>query len=437
MNFLDIHRDGRLVARLERDDEGMNLQYLPQGEQGQMPSALSASLPVSATPLKGAAVRNYFDNLLPEGEIRELLCRQYHLDATDDFGLLARIGAESAGALTIVPAGESPLPESASFEQRYAPLEDEYDLGQWLQAIQTSPAVEYRGIRTRLSLAGVQSKVALARFADQRLYRSTGGATTHIVKLGSRVDRQGRELYPHLILNEFLCSRLAAACGLPISPVELLPYRLFRDGPLEYAFMIERHDRRIDYSRRTVSRLHQEDFCQALGRHRRHKYEEGGGIALAEMFAFLTNPERVAAPAVDRLTLLRAVLFNGIIGNRDAPAKNYSLLRSGTKASLAPLYDLVCTEVYPELSGELPQSIGQARTLGAITSKDWEQLADQLGMRPAAIRRLREQLAAEVAKALPTLLDEVVEHPAGWHTKQTITAIGQVVSGNIGILLAS
>ena len=437
MSLLDIHRDGRLVARLERDDEGMILQYLPQDEQGQLPSALSASLPASAAPLKGAAVRNYFDNLLPEGEIRELLCRQYHLDATDDFGLLARIGAESAGALTIVPADESPLPESAAFEQRYAPIEDEYELGQWLQAIQTYPAVEYRGIRTRLSLAGVQSKVALARFADRRLYRSTGGATTHIVKLGSRADRQGREIYPHLVLNEFLCSRLAAACGLPISPVELLPYRLFRDGPREYAFMIERHDRRIDYRHRTVSRLHQEDFCQALGRNRRHKYEEGGGIALAEMFAFLTDPERVAAPAVDRLTLLRAVLFNLVIGNRDAHAKNYSLLRGASKASLAPLYDLVCTEVYPELSAELPQSIGQARSLGAITSKDWEQLADQLGMRPAAIRRLREQLAAEVAKALPTVMEDGARHPVGQRAEHTVTAIGQVVRDNIGVLVAS
>ena len=426
---LDIYRDGVRVAQLLQEASGMALQYLPDAA-GRLPLPLSASLPVGAGLLREPAVRHYFDNLLPEGEVRELLCRQYHLDATDDFGLLARIGAESAGALIIVPSGEQPVAEDAEFERRYVRLDDAYDLGQWLQAVQVSPASSYRGIPTRLSLAGAQTKTAIARFADGRLYRSVGGATTHIVKLGS--DR-----YSNLVINEYFCARLAAACGLRIGKAELLPYQLFRDGPPEYAYLIERHDRRIDYQHRYVQRLHQEDFCQALGRSRRHKYEEGGGIRLAEMFAFLSDPTQTIAPAVDRAALLRAILFNAIIGNRDAHAKNYSLLRSGNKASLAPLYDLVCTDVYPELSAELPQSIGQARTLGAITSKDWDQLAAQLGIRPVAIRRQREQIIATVEAALPKVLDEIGEHPAGLHAEHIVAGVGRAVRANIVHLSAS
>jgi serine/threonine-protein kinase HipA len=425
---LHIYRDGARVARLDREPAGLMLQYLPIAG-GSLPAPLSASLPVSADPLRAPAVQHYFDNLLPEGEVRELLCRQFHLDATDDFGLLARIGAESAGALSIVPSGELPVAEDAGFERRYAALEDAYDLGQWLQAVQVSPAFPYAGIPTRLSLAGAQSKTAVARFADGRLHRSTGGATTHIVKLGS--DR-----YPHLVVNEYLCARLAAACGLRIGAAELLPYELFRRGPPEYAYLIERHDRRIDYHRGLVLRLHQEDFCQALGRSRRHKYEDGGGIRLDEMFAFLSDPTQLIAPALDRGALLRAVLFNALIGNRDAHAKNYSLHRGDSKAELAPLYDLVCTEVYPELSRELPQSIGQARTLDAVTAADWAQLAAQLGMRPAAIRRQREQLVAAVTAALPRVIDEVMAHPAARHAAPLLAAIGQVVRNNINHLAA-
>lgn len=430
MTTLRIYWDDSCVAVLSRPEEDMKLrlQYLFGGTED--PSPLSASLPVTTQAHTGPAVAYFFDNLLPEGEVRTTLCHQLHLDGTDEFGLLSHIGAESAGALVILPEGNEPQGQNLDFEFRYQVLEDAYDLGQWLQALQAAPNAQYKGAATRLSLAGAQAKTAVARFADGRLYRSIGGATTHIIKLPGHDDRQ----YPHLALNEYFCACLASACGLSTSPVELLPYQLFRGGPYEHAYLIQRHDRVVDHLVRKVARLHQEDFCQALGRSRRHKYEEAEGITLSEIFGFVSNPAETFSPARERIGMLNAVLLNAALGNRDAHAKNYSLLRRGGKASLAPLYDLVCTEVYPDLSTQLPQRIGEAKVLSEVTPRDLDLLGEQIGLRAAALRRQAKAILDTVQRHLPEVAATVGRHPVAVDAIGFLEQIQAAVHRNVSIM---
>ncbi|MGH8462109.1 MAG: HipA domain-containing protein [Stenotrophobium sp.] len=429
MRTLDVFRDGQLIGQLRDVNDEIEFEYAPKYLAHQ-PRPISASLPLDPPLTHGARARSFFGNLLPEGDVRTALSRQYKLDAADDVGMLAKLGADCAGALVILPAGEQPLPDDAPFEQRYVPVADEYEFGQLIDALQMSPTAAFKGILTRMSLAGAQSKTAIARFyPDPRIYRSLGGATTHIVKFGGQLDPRGSEVFPGIVFNEYYCSKIATACGIPIRDVEILPYQTFRDGPREYVFCIERYDRQVSIRHRPtqlehrVTRLQQEDFCQALGRPRTQKYESADGISLELMFRFCSDPDQIIIPAVARKQLLELVLFNLLIGNRDSHAKNYSLLRSGFKAELAPAYDLVCTEVYEGIDRSLPQSIGGASTFDEVGNAQLKRFADEIELRPAVIRREISRLSKAILKAAAKVRAESAEQP---FAKNALPVIDQV-----------
>ena len=77
------------------------------------------------------------------------------------------------------------------------------------------------------------------------------------------------------------------------------------------------------------------------------KYQNESGPDLAQCFELLRQATRPNAPQV--LRLLDYVIFNVLVGNHDAHAKNFSLLYSGARPVLAPGYDLLSTAVYAEL----------------------------------------------------------------------------------------
>jgi serine/threonine-protein kinase HipA len=390
MRVLDVYRYGDLVGQLRDDNGDVEFEYVLDTADPP-PRPISASLPLEPRLHRGALAANFFGNLLPEGAARDALARHYKVDNSDDVGFLTAIGAECAGALAVMPEGAPLLSEDAPFWDRYAVIADEYELGQFIGALLAAPNAMFKGERTRLSLAGAQSKTAIARFhGDARIFRpKLGAASTHIIKFG---EEPGNERFEGIVYNEFYCSRLARACGIAIREVELLPYCTFRGGPLLHAFCIERHDRKLRIQHHPeaplhhVDRLHQEDFCQALGRPRTAKYEQQDGVTLRQMFEFCNNPEQIAIPVASRRALLFLVIFNIIIGNRDSHAKNYSLMRSGNKAELAPAYDLVCTQLYPDIDQEFPQRLGGALLMKELGSQQIDAMAGDVMIRPAALR---------------------------------------------------
>ncbi|MEM8997990.1 MAG: HipA domain-containing protein, partial [Acidobacteriota bacterium] len=228
------------------------------------------------------------------------------------------------------------------------------------------------GGELRLSLAGAQDKMALIS-RDGELFLPLGqAATTHIVKTG--IDG-----FDDTVANEFFCLRLASRLGLDVPAVQVGEV----DG-MEY-LLIERYDRRFARESDAIRRLHQEDFCQALGIPPEQKYQAEGGPSLARCFALLSECRR---PAAARLALMRRVLFNFWIGNADAHGKNFALLYRRTRPDLAPLYDVLCTRAYTDHTDRMAMKIGGKRRFDEVLERHWRRLADETRFSWPGVRRI-------------------------------------------------
>jgi serine/threonine-protein kinase HipA len=223
----------------------------------------------------------------------------------------------------------------------------------------------------RLSLAGAQSKVPVVLVGGAVALPAGAQPTTHIVK--PPIKR-----FPATTENEAFVMRLAATIGLDVAAVEP---RVLGSQTL---LLVERYDRRIDANGH-VRRLHQEDFCQALGFPPERKYASEGGPTIKDCFSLL---RRVSVrPAADVLRLLDAVIFNVVVGNADAHGKNFSLLYDSDGPQLAPLYDLLSTVFYPRLSAVFAMKIGRRSTLGDLDAKGWARFAEDAGISRQLLRR--------------------------------------------------
>lgn len=300
--------------------------------------------------------------------------------------MLEQIGGECAGAVTFMPSGH-PLPEK---DYRYRDLSDQ-ELVNVLKALPRRPLLA-GDEDVRLSLAGAQDKVAVKVSGGQISIPLGGAPSTHILK--PALDR-----FPGLVFNEVLCIRLAKASGIPSANAEARSI----EG-INYA-LVERYDRKLmpTASGTEYIRLHQEDFCQALGIVSEHKYQNEGGPSLKQCFELLR--EVSSAPVIDLQRLLDAVIYNYLIGNTDAHGKNFSLLyvHERGETRLAPLYDLVCTIHYPELSKKMAMKIGGEYLLDKIIPRHFEKLAEETGLAKPLVKRRVHELATAVLNALTTM----------------------------------
>jgi len=188
--------------------------------------------------------------------------------------------------------------------------------------------------------------------------------------------------------------RLAKRIGLGVADVEIR-----RAGDRSF-LLVERYDRIRD-KEGLLRRLHQEDFCQALGFTSDRKYAADGGPVFHDCFELLRRA--ATRPAVEVLKLFDAAIFNLIIGNADAHAKNFSLLfRENGVIELAPLYDLLSTVYYPNLSPRLAMKIAKRLTLEELRSSDWKKFAEETGL---ALRFIRTR-AGELTNAVSESIDE-------------------------------
>jgi serine/threonine-protein kinase HipA len=207
--------------------------------------------------------------------------------------------------------------------------------------------------------------------------------------------------------NEAFCLSLAAACGLTTAKavVRQIPSsgRVF--------LLVERYDRRQNPAG-DLKRLHQEDFCQALGVDPEYKYQNEGGPDLTACFDLLRSAARPSAP--EMLRLLDAVIFNALIGNNDAHGKNFSLLYDRRYPALAPLYDILCTAVYPDLSEKMAMKIGGEYRFDALFPRHWENFAEKAGLSPAQTKKRVLRLAGEIShQASKIFKDHTYSEQAG------------------------
>jgi serine/threonine-protein kinase HipA len=128
-----------------------------------------------------------------------------------------------------------------------------------------------------------------------------------------------------------------------------------------------------------------------------------------------------AVPSTELPRFWEALVFNWLIGNCDAHAKNYSLLYDGRASTLAPLYDLVSTGMYPTLTTRMAMSINGARDLHEVDDKAWTELASQLGFRPNFGTETAHRIAARAAAAAQRVADEQGDEVAGTIAKRVVT----------------
>jgi serine/threonine-protein kinase HipA len=385
---LDVYIGDDITGQLVQDDGGqMSFTYAEgwRNKPGAVP--LSQSLPLRAEPFKGKECRGFFGGILPEEAKCEIIARNLGISARNDYAMLERIGGECAGAVTFVPAGGA-LPEK---NYDYRKLSDN-ELAGILRELPKRPLLAGdKGVR--LSLAGAQDKVAVHIEGGEISLPLGGAPSTHILK--PAVER-----FDGVVFNEALCMNLAAASGLPAAGVETRTV----DG-IDF-LVVERNDRHHGKSaddNPTLERLHQEDFCQALGFVSEMKYQMEGGPSLKQCFALLRDVS--STPVIDLARLLDAVIFNYLAGNNDAHGKNYSLLykpleKGGRETMLSPLYDIVSTVYYPDLSRDMAMKIGKEYSSENVTAKDFEQLAEEAGLGKALVRRRVPELADTVIASL-------------------------------------
>jgi serine/threonine-protein kinase HipA len=206
--------------------------------------------------------------------------------------------------------------------------------------------------------------------------------------------------------------RLAEAVGLRVAPVE----KAETISSLPF-LVVARYDR--DVTHEPIRRLHQEDFCQALGKLYVEKYQHEGGPGVREAMALIDDES--AAPARDRQQLWLALAFNVLIGNCDAHGKNYSLLYDSPAPSLAPFYDLLSTAIYGELTRRLAMSIDGATELEVVDRTAWAQLADEVGFAPRFLEQRMEPFVQQVLAAAEDL-SQASEY-AGPLVAQIVTGI--------------
>ena len=323
--------------------------------------------------------------------------------------MLDRIGGECAGAVSLLPEGVAPTDTTNA--RHWKPTEPE--LQELIAELPNRPLMAgTEGLR--LSLAGAQDKVPII-VHSQSVYLPLGDTpSTHILK--PEPDR-----FPGLAANEYFCMTLAQAVGMNAPNTE---YRLVGRKP---CLLVQRFDRVTDETGRTT-RLHQEDFCQALGFPPERKYQAEGGPTLGDCIALLRDWS--TTPVLDIPGFVNALIFNVLIGNADAHGKNYSLWYSHGNRRLAPTYDLVCTLVWPQLSRNLAMKIGGCDSVNAFTIGDWKKMAKTTGL---GWPMMRERMAERCHRVLDKL--NAVQARTKEHNESMATFLHQTIESRAGRML--
>lgn len=384
MSVLIIYWDGVRVGNLARNGEGtMLFRYDDEWLADPAFRSISASLPRQEGAFTRAQTRPFFAGLLPDEGQREAAARAAGVSRQNDYALLDALGGDVAGALVILPEAEAvPAPSAAAPEAL-----DQDALAALLEELPRRPfLVGDEGIR--MSLAGAQPKLPVILVDGAPALPPPGQPTTHIVK--PAIAR-----FENSVETEAFAMRLAAAVDLDVARVE--PRRA---GAIAY-LLVERFDRRLEGG--IIRRIHQEDFCQALGIAPENKYAIEGGPGFAACFDLVRRT--CTTPARDLLRLLDAAIFNAVIGNADAHGKNFSLLYADDEGDaathLAPLYDLMVTAYYPEVATRFAMPIGRANQLENLDADAWARFAADMQLGVPFVRRRVYTLAGRIRDAAP------------------------------------
>jgi serine/threonine-protein kinase HipA len=336
---LILYMNGDLVGTWRLTPKGEELQYANSWLESPRRRPISLKFPLTpdAELYSGIQVHDYFENLLPDTKaIRERLAQRFKTGSISAFPLLAELGRDCVGALQIVPEGTEP----PDVEKVLAvPLSDTEIAKLLRETVTVSDRFgsEYQDDDFRISIAGAQEKTALLWYENKWCRPLGATPTTHILKLPLGLVGNMQADMTNSVENEWLCSKILAAYGLPVAQCEI---QTFED---QKVLIVERFDRRQAQHGEWLLRLPQEDMCQATGTSYLKKYQKDGGPGIDQIMNLLSTAEDGLN---DKRTFFTCQIIFWLLAATDGHAKNFSIhLKQGGTYSLTPFYDVL--SAYP------------------------------------------------------------------------------------------
>ncbi|WP_400769809.1 type II toxin-antitoxin system HipA family toxin [Methylosinus sporium] len=400
---LNVYLNNRLVGRLRRESSGaIDFRYDESWLDWEGAIPVSLSLPLREDRYIGAPVIAVFENLLPDNlDIRRRIAERSNAGGSDAYSLLAAIGRDCVGALQFVPENVEPT-HAGQIDAR--PVSDD-EVAAIIADLGRNPLGVGSDSEFRISLAGAQEKTALL-FLDGRWHVPHGTTpTTHIIKPEIGLLPNGLDLSLS-VENEYLCLRLAAAFGLPVTNAEMAEFAGKK------ALVVERFDRLWTKDQRLL-RLPQEDCCQALSVPPSLKYQSDGGPGLVDIAGLLKGSD---TPLDDLRLLLKAQIVFWLLGATDGHAKNFSLrLAAAGRFRLAPLYDIMSTQ--PNLDASeidrkqmrMAMSVGKNRhyIVDTIVGRHFEQTAALCGFPVQELALIMAELTETASSTIEVTLSRL------------------------------
>lgn len=384
-NFLNVFLSDKHIGILEKDGYGgVNFQYSDNADR-----ILSLSLPIQKEPFENKQCKGFFNGLLPESEhIRIAIGKKYGINPKNDFSILQAIGYDCAGAVSFFDGDDeqTPLKHLQEFYEIEYSLFSEDELEKFINELPQKPLAT--GIEDmRLSLAGAQDKTSVIVVGGQIGYPKNNVPTSHIIK----PEING---YDETIENEFICIKSAEKLGIKVPDVKIC-----YANKTKY-LLIQRYDRELIDNK--IKRIHQEDFCQASNIPSVYKYQSEGGVDFKRCFEILRVTSQ---PAVAINQFIQLMIFNYLIGNNDAHGKNFSILHyDNGEIKFAPAYDILCSQVYPELSNKMAMKIGGHYNHDEILLRHFEKFANENNISFTQLKKVIKNQC----EILPDIVDNVI-----------------------------
>lgn len=425
---LDVWMNGEFVGEWHVTRSGtQTFQYTEAWAHSPHGRALSLSLPIvpGNRTHQGPVVTNWFDNLLPDSKnIRERLSRKFHAGTTNSFDLLSALGRDCVGAVQIVPTGLNP----GNVRSIEAQAISDAQVAQKLRGVTTSKlfGIGDDSDDFRISIAGAQEKTALLRLGDKWHIPLGATPTTHILKLPLGLIANLQANMHDSVENEWLCMHFLQALGLPSANTDIAT---FQDELGEKkALIVQRFDRefspRTETSAEWITRLPQEDLCQAKGISAERKYESDGGPGVRTALELCTGSETAAQ---DTLNFAKAQLAFWLLAATDGHAKNFSIFLRRDGYRFTPLYDVISAwpiigngpGLLPYQKAKLAMALRGSKPyylISRIPMRQWRALAAQTGVEGAfdEMRGLVESSETALRRLEPTLPRHFPEHV--WRT---------------------
>lgn len=390
---LDVYAGKQLMGQLQDSNGFWSFKYDQDWLNSANKFAITPSIPLQDQIILDSGttrpVQQFFDNLLPEENARELLAKEVKVDHEDSFALLTASGIESAGALTL-------LPEHVDFPSPSAIPLPFAELSRRIKNLPRAPL----NIRqsSRMSLAGAQHKMLVIKLGDELFEGNEGTPSTHILK----PDHSEPDQYWQTTCNEWFMMKLAKRLGIDVPNVQLI----YTPEP---AYLVERFDRAGSYP--DQERKHIIDSCQLLSYSRHSKYS----ASTVETYQKILN--NVRPKAATAIKLYQWVIYNLLVGNGDAHLKNISFYYENGSAQITPFYDLLSTIIYVSEGGNpleeaLSVPINDKKRFCDVTKADVIAFAKELGIPNSAAVKQLSYFVNNIESEFRNLYQELVNMPS-------------------------